>query len=169
MPRKPGGWRQGRRGGGNSGKNVLAGPSLPFISWAACRDRVFPPLSPLADQMEGKKSYNPTTTTTAPSLQGKGKEEGANDRVMPTAPTPAGRQPVSSPASMGGQERSPSTGKGNLREVQMWSARGTMYPLHGFELQEMVTGGPGEHLPRVPLCPFVCCARPFRDSSEQIA
>lgn len=88
LPRKLGDGGTGEGVGGNSGKNVLAWPSQSFISWAACRDRVFPLLSPLADQMKGEKSYNPLTA--APSLQGKGEEEKANGPVMPTVHTPAG-------------------------------------------------------------------------------
>lgn len=50
----------------------MAWPSLPFISRAACRDRVFPLLSPLADQMKGKKSYNPPDCGPLPSRKRRG-------------------------------------------------------------------------------------------------
>lgn len=177
MPRKRGGWRKGRRGGGNSGKNVLAGPFLPFISWAACRDGVFPPLSPLADQMKGGKSYNPPPPQPPPRPPPCKEKERKKDQMAPRCqqfpPQLEGNR--SAPQHPWGAGRYPpwlAKGTSERSRCGRWGGcvpmEGTAL-LHSLEPRGKVTSGPGEQLPRVPLCRFLHCARPFRAIFEQIA
>lgn len=91
------------RGGGSSGKNVLAGPSVPFISWAACRDGVFPPLSPLADQTGAEKSYSPPAAPSPPrgeKRRGR-KSEWPRDAHHPAPAWGAPAQPQAPPGTQG--------------------------------------------------------------------
>lgn len=125
------------RGGGSSGKNVLAGPSVPFISWAACRDGVFPPLSPLADQTGVEKSYSPPA---APSPPGGEKRRGRKSEQPRHAhrPAPAWGAPTDTPRDpgvAGGVVRAPMEG------AALW---------HGLQQRGRSAVAP-EHRPRPPV------------------